>query len=112
MIRFLLISIFLITILTACMPLYCQDSGNLMTFDGNVVSVDPQNSKIVVQTSETFTFSVSSDAKIINEDGFDVKLSDVNPGNYVTLDYYDDNAGNHIATHIEVAYKAASEKAY
>jgi hypothetical protein len=74
----------------------------MKTVDGNVVSVDSQGSKITVKAAGVMTFSVPSDAKIVNADGFGVQLSDVNAGNYVTVDYCDDKAGNHIMKGMEV----------
>ncbi len=96
--------IFLIAVMAAAPALYCQDEPQAKTIDGTVVSVDPQNSRIVIKSYENFTFSVPSDATIINEDGFDMRLSDIDTGRYVTVDYYDDKDGNHIIKHIEVAY--------
>ena len=88
-------------------PLYSQgdsDSTALKTIDGRVASVDPINSKIVVKTVETLNFSVPPDARIINKDGFDMKLSDIKSGNYVMIDYYNDKSGTNIASNIEVEY--------
>jgi len=88
-------------------PVYCQGDSlvdNMKTIDGNVVSVNSQNSQIVVKASEVMTFSVPSSAKIINADGFDMQLSDVNVGSYVTVDYSDDKSGNHILSGMEVEY--------
>lgn len=76
-----------------------------LTVSGRVVSVDPQASVIVIRTMENMVFSVAPNAKIVNSDGFDIRLSDINPGNYVSVDYYDDRSGKHIITNIEVDYK-------
>lgn len=87
-------------------PIFCQDGDSLVsgkTVDGNVVSVDVQNSKVSVKAYEVMAFSVPSSAKIVNSDGFDIKLSDVTTGNYVTVDYHDAN-GLHIMDGMEVAY--------
>jgi len=78
--------------------------GNAKTIDGNVISVNIQNSQIVVKSSEVMTFFVPSSAKIINMDGFDIQLSDVNVGNYVTVDYSDDRSGLHTIKGMEVEY--------
>lgn len=88
----------------AVSPAHCQDDSSMRTVDGRVVSTDSQNSRIVIRTTETFTFSVSSSTTIINKDGFTIQLSDINPGNYATVDYYDDRDGNHIAKNIEIEY--------
>jgi len=101
------ICVALLIIFTSGVPVHCHDDPlmeDMKTIDGNVVSVDSQNSKIVVKTSEVMTFSVPSDAKIVNADGFGIQLSGVNAGNYVTVDYNDDKSGNHIMKGMEVAY--------
>lgn len=85
-------------------PAYCQADNMIKTVDGTVVSVDHQNSQIVIKASENLTFSVSSAAQMINKDGFDVQLSDIKPGNYVTVDYYDDSDGRHVITNLEIGY--------
>jgi hypothetical protein len=87
---------------------YCQNDSlvaNMKTLDGNVVSVDNQNSQVVVKASEAMVFSVLSDAKIVNADGYDMQLSDVQAGSYATVDYYDDKSGKHMLTGMEVEYK-------
>ena len=82
---------------------YCQDD-NIKTVDGRVVSVDPQNSQIVVKVLDNMTFSVPSGAKVTNSDGFDIQLKTINTGNYVMVDYYDNASGAHIARNINVEY--------
>ena len=83
---------------------YCQDDSMGKTIDGWVASVDPQNSRIVLKSYENFPFSVPSSAKIINKDGFSIRLYDITPGNYATIDYYDDREGHHIVTNMEIEY--------
>ena len=78
--------------------------GEKVTIDGDVLSVDSQNSRIVVKASEKIIFSVPSGAKIVNTDGFGIQLSDVSAGNYVTVDYHDDRSGLHIMDGMEVEY--------
>ena len=90
--------------MAAIFPAHCQDDTSLKTIDGRVVSTDSQNSQIVIKTIETLTFSVSSNTTIINKDGFSIQLSDINPGNYAMVDYYDTPAGKHIAKNIEIEY--------
>ena len=95
-------------IFASAVSVYCQGDSlvdNAKTIDGNVVSVDSQNSKIVVKASEVMTFSVPSSAKIVNTDGYSMQLSDVNTGNYVTVDYHDDRSGLHIMNGMQVKYK-------
>lgn len=86
------------------LPANCQDDVTGKTIEGRVISVDAQNSQIIVKTFESIIFSVPSNAKLINSDGFDIQLSDITPGNYVSVDYYDDPTGHHIVTNIEVEY--------
>jgi len=99
-------SIALLTIFAVCIQGYCQDDELVSgpTIDGSVVSVDSQKSQIVVKSSEIMTFLVPSDAKIMNSDGFDIQLSIVEAGNYVTVDYHDDSSGKHIMESMEVDY--------
>jgi hypothetical protein len=96
-------------IIFACgVPVHCQDDSlvdDMKTIDGGVISVDSQNSRIVVKASEVMAFSVPLDAKIINADGFNMQLSDVKIGSYVTVDYYNDQSGEHILTGMEVEYR-------
>lgn len=105
--KLLFVSITLFIMFISCLPVYCQNNDDVVsgkTIDGSVVSVDSQRSQIVVKSSETITFFVPSGAKIINDDGFDIQLSDVSVGNYVSVDYRDDSSGNHVADVIEVQY--------
>ena len=106
--RILSIAFALYIISASIVPAHCQDDPlleGMKTIDGNVVSVDFQNSQIVVKSSQIMTFSVPSDAKIVNADGFDMRLSDVNAGNYVTVDYRNDKSGLHVMRGMEVEYK-------
>jgi len=85
----------------------CQDDAGAVVkvVEGDVVSVDPQGFSIVVKTYKNTVFSVPADAKLTNEDGFAIQLSDIDPGNYVTVEYYDASTGGHIAKNINVGYK-------
>ncbi len=86
---------------------HCQNDSivdDIKTIDGDVVSVNIQNSQIVVKASEVMTFSVPSSAQIVNTDGFGIQLSDVSVGNYVTVDYIDDKSGLHVMKGMEVEY--------
>ena len=101
------ICVALLIISASGVSVHCQNDSlvdDMKTIDGNVISVDSQNSKIVVKTFEVMTFSVPSDAKIVNADGFGIQLSGVNAGNYVTVDYSDDRSGKHIMKGMEVEY--------
>ena len=101
------ICVALLIIFASSVSVHCQDDSlvdDIKTIDGDVVSVDSPNSHIVVKASEIMTFSVPSDAKIVNADGFGIRLSDVSAGNNVTVDYSDDKSGNHIMKGMEVEY--------
>lgn len=104
----LFICIASLIILASLAPVHCQGDDSLVddmkTIDGYVASVDGPNSQIVVKSSEAMTFFVPSSAKIVNADGFGMRLSDVNVGNYVTVNYRDDGSGSHIMEGMEVAY--------
>ena len=102
------ICVVLLVVFAFAVPVYCQSDSlvdGMKTIDGNVVSVNVQDSSVVVKAYEAMTFSVSSKANIINADGFDIRLSDVKTGSYVTIDYYDDQSGKHVLTGMEVEYK-------
>ena len=97
-------------------PLCCQDENTpiwdqdgtapvVKTIDGRVVSVDPQNLQISVESVERFVFFVPIGAKIINKDGFAIELSTIKPDNYAMVEYYDDKTGKHIARKISVEYR-------
>ena len=100
-------SVILLIIFTFCVPLYCQNKDDVvsgMTIGGRVVSVDPQESQIVIKASSVMTFTVPQNSKIINDDGFSMQLSDVEVGHYVDVGYHDDPSGNHIMEFMEVEY--------
>lgn len=97
----------LLIMFASSVSVHCQDDSlveGMKTIDGNVISVDIQNSQIVIETSEVMTFSVPSDANIVNADGFGIQLSDVGVGDYVTVNYSNDKSGNHIMKGMEVEY--------
>ena len=107
--KFYVLPIILLVLITVAIvrPIHCEEElGGPFenTIGGKVISVDAQNSQIVVKTFENFIFSVAPDAKIINQDGFDIQLKEISVGNYVTVDYRD-SSGAHIATDIEVDYE-------
>lgn len=88
-------------------PAGCQDDAGAVVkvVEGYVVSVDPQGLNIVVKTYKNTVFSVPADAELTNQDGFGIQLSDIDPGNYVTVQYYDASTGGHVAKNINVEYK-------
>jgi hypothetical protein len=101
------ICVVLLIVLASGVPAHCQGDplvDGMKTIDGYVVSVDSQNSQIVVKSSEVMTFSMPSGAEIVNADGFGMQLSDVKAGNYVTVGYHNDKSGLHVMDSMEVAY--------
>ena len=102
----ILIAILLSALIMITDTAYSQGDSpaSTRTVDGRVVSVSVPNSQIVVKTNEDLTFSVPSNAKITNKDGFDIQLSDINAGNYVMVEYYGDASGNRIIKSINVEY--------
>jgi hypothetical protein len=82
----------------------CQDDTK--TVDGRLLSVDPQNSVIVVKSSENLTFSVASGARITDQDGNDLELSDLKIGSYVMVGYYTDRSGGRVTNDINVEYNS------
>ena len=68
----------------------CADE-DLRTFDGKVVNVDTSNSILTVSGVNQIAFPVSSDTKLQKSDfagrSADIKLSDINIGDYVTVQY-------------------------
>jgi len=88
---------------------HCQSDslvGSVKTIDGHVISVDIQNSQIVVNSFQEMTFVVPASANITDADGFGIQLSDVNVGGYVTVGYIDDQSGKHMMKSMEVEYNS------
>ncbi|MDP3790608.1 MAG: hypothetical protein Q8R38_01005 [Candidatus Omnitrophota bacterium] len=109
------IIILFLAALFSVVPSYSQDDNPpiwdrrgsdpiVRTIDGKVISVDPQDSTITVKMVEALVISVPSSASVTNKDGFSIQLSQINPGNYVMVEYYDDKSGKHIARGINVEY--------
>jgi len=69
------------------------DDENLRTFQGTVTAVDLAASTISAQATISAVFPISSDTSLKKND-IDIKLSDINIGDYVTIDYYHDGSGN------------------
>ena len=71
-------------------PCYCdyQDSDSeLRVFDGKVVDVNIGESLLTVKGITEIVFPISNDTKMIR-DIYDIKLSDIDKGDYVTVEYY------------------------
>jgi Cu/Ag efflux protein CusF len=73
------------------------------TIDGTVTAVDAAVSKVTVSAVNSVTFIVPLNAKIMR-DTFDIRLSDLKAGDYVTVSYYDDADGKLQAQKITVEY--------
>ena len=85
---------------------YCDDyyeGPPLKTIEGRVVSVDTLASKITVTEVNNITFYVGIDTSI-KQDVFDIKLHDLKAGDYVTVEYRDDDSGRHNAVSIVKHY--------
>ena len=85
---------------------YCDDYYDgppLKTIDGKVVSVDTLSSKITINSVNDITFYVLI-STVIKQDVFDIRLSDLKAGDYVTVDYRDDESGRHNAEAITKHY--------
>ena len=85
---------------------YCDDyyeGPPLKTFEGKIVSVDTLSSKITVSEANNITFYVPTSA-VIKQDVFNIKLLDLKAGDYVTVDYRDDESGRHNAEAITKHY--------
>lgn len=83
---------------------YAQDDApprEMMTVDGKVASVDVADSTITIKAGNELTFSISPDASLVSGI-YDIKLSDIEPGNDVSVEHYQDPSGNLIATKITV----------
>lgn len=76
----------------------------ITTIDGKVSEVDLQRSRITIQGVNKLTFYVPVSARIV-QDIYDMKLSGIKVGDYVTVDYYDDPPGKHQARTITVHYE-------
>ena len=74
---------------------YCDDYYDgppLKTIDGKVSFVDTLTSKITVSSANNVTCVVGT-GTVIKQDIYDIKLSDVKTGDYVTVDYREDASG-------------------
>lgn len=86
---FLLFSIFLTN------AAYCDDYYDgppLKTIDGRVSAVDTLSSKITITSVNKVTCVVGA-GTVIKQDVYNIKLSDVKAGDYVTVDYSEDGSG-------------------
>jgi len=97
-----------ILILTASFSFSQQEyveGKEVLTLSGRVESVNPSGSTIVVKDVNEVRFQVPPDAKLV-KDIYDIKLSDINTGDYVTVEYYTASSGSNIVTRISVDYSS------
>lgn len=62
---------------------------DMRTFDGTVTAVDRANSTLTVQGGTSITFPITSDTQLRYDryDNYEINLSDVTIGDYVTVEY-------------------------
>jgi len=86
------IAIILLTVLigtAAAAPLYSEDisdNPDARVFEGKVTNVDYGGSTLTVQGGVVITFRISRDTKLVR-DTYDIRLLDINPGDYVAVSY-------------------------
>lgn len=85
---------------------YCHSEENteehqLMTVDGKVAGVNISRSIITIKAINELTFSVPINTPIMS-DIYDIKLSDIKPGDDVTVEYYENSPDKLIATKVTV----------
>lgn len=76
----------------------------LMTVDGKVGAVDISRSTITIKTANELTFSVPADTPIVSGI-YDIKLSDIEPEDDVTIEHSGETPGKLIATKITLKNK-------
>ena len=98
-------------IILAVLPSYCRDDDqpdDVMVFDGKVVSVDIGRSLVTVEGTGTMAFPVSKDTRL-QKDVFDIKISDINTGDYVNVGYYTAKGGELKCVSLTVEYGSEDE---
>ncbi|MDD3904899.1 MAG: DUF5666 domain-containing protein [Candidatus Omnitrophica bacterium] len=63
------------------------DDPDLRVFEGKITAVDVSNSTITVNGGIEMKFQISQDTDL-EKSTYDIKLSDINVGDYVTVEYY------------------------
>lgn len=76
----------------------------LKTTEGKVSDVDVQTSRITISSVDVMVFSVPTNVRVV-QDIYDIKLSDIRKGDYVTIDYLEDTPGKREAQVITVHYR-------
>jgi hypothetical protein len=92
------------SMINACHSQYNSGDRDLETIGGKVISVDIMHSSITIKAVNQMKFSVPADTPITCSI-YDSKLSNIKPGDDVTVEHYKDGSGNLIATKITVENK-------
>jgi hypothetical protein len=74
-----------------------------MSFEGRVVYVDVQGAAITVKGATTMTFAVP-EGTMITKDEYDIRLSDIEVGDYVKIGYYRSEKGMIGVVSVRVEY--------
>ena len=82
---FIMLSLSAIMIMPSYSDDQCSDE-DLRVFEGTVVNVDVGKSMLTVNGTTQIDFPISLDTTL-KKDIYDIKLSDINKGDYVTVQY-------------------------
>ncbi len=104
---FIVVLFVFLAVAPACCQ-YEEKDDNLLVFDGKVVSVDVGKSLVTVTGTDTIVFPVSRDTRL-QKDVFDIKISDIQTGDYVNVGYYKDAEGALKCVSITVEYDKSRE---
>lgn len=81
---------------------YDMQKEGIETVDGTVVSVDLSGSTITIRSAAgDLAFSVPVNAPVVSGI-YDIKLSDIETGQYVSVEHYRDSSGKLIARKITI----------
>ncbi|MFA5143923.1 MAG: hypothetical protein WC522_07155 [Candidatus Omnitrophota bacterium] len=84
------INVMFLTMMLIAAPCGAEEQysdDDLRVFEGKVVSVDTIKSSLTVDGICQITFHIDRDTKL-QKDIYDINLSDVSKGDYVTVQYY------------------------
>lgn len=107
-------AVILIASAMAIGPSNCEDKfaeEDLRVFDGTVTAVDVSGSSLTVKGATEITFPISLDTQLTS-DIYDIKLSDVDIGDYVTVQYYRRGSESRVPSKVikvTVEYKGKKE---
>ena len=73
--------------MTVCWSDDQYSDEDLRVFEGRVVNADIGNSTLTVSGAVQMVFPITSDTAL-KKDIYDIKLSDINKNDYVTVQYY------------------------